>query len=121
MKIPGQLALILAFSYAGHILAVAAGVPLPAGVIGILLLLAGLRLGWFKENWLDQAAYFLMGNMALFFLPSAVEILENVESIRPVLGRLVLVCILTTVITFVASYATARALQKLTGKKDSEQ
>ena len=121
MNILKQFGIILGFAYCGHLLAYGLLVPLPASVIGLVLLLTGLRLRIVSEKWLDDTAHFLSANMAFFFLPSAVEILESYEHIHPVLAKLVLVCIASTIVTFLASYASVRALQKLTGKRSADQ
>jgi len=46
--------------------------------------------------------------MALFFLPSVVNIMQSYHIIAPVVGRLLLICLLTTVITFFAAYFGTR-------------
>lgn len=119
MKMLSQLAVILGLAYAGHLLAAGLGVPLPASVIGILLLLIALRTGRLAESRVEGAANFLTANMAFFFLPSAVEIIGNVEAVRPVLFRLILVCVLSTAATFFAAYGAVCALQK-TARKIAE-
>jgi holin-like protein len=119
MKIFAQLALILALAYVGHLCAAVLSVPLPASVIGLLLLLIGLRTGWIPERRIDSAATFLTANMAFFFLPSAVEILGGLELVRPVLFRLLAVVVLGALVTFLATYGTVRVLQKWTARKES--
>ncbi len=121
MKALGQLAIILGAAYLGHILAAGLSAPLPAGVIGILLLLAALRLRWLPEHKIDTAASFLMTNMAFFFLPAAVDIIGNIELVQNTLFRLLAVIALSTAATFFATYHTACALQKPAGKKKAEQ
>ncbi len=116
----GQLGLILAIAYCGHLAVTALSVPLPSSVVGLLLLLAGLRLGLVHEAWLGDAAHFLSANMAFFFLPSAVEIIENYDRIHPVLVRLVVVVVLSTIVTFLASYWAVRILQGLAKKGGRE-
>lgn len=121
MKLFGQLAIILAAAYIGHLLAAGLSAPLPAGVLGILLLLAALRLRRLAESSVDSAANFLMANMAFFFLPSAVDIIGNISLVRPVLFRLLAVIILSTAITFLATWHAVRILQKFTGNKEAGQ
>ncbi|MCD8139970.1 MAG: CidA/LrgA family protein [Planctomycetaceae bacterium] len=115
----GQIGLILALAYCGHLAVAGLSVPLPSSVVG-LLLLAGLRLGVVHEAWIGDAAHFLSANMAFFFLPSAVEILENYDRIHPVLVRLLAVCVISTVVTFLAAYWAVRMLQGLVKKGGRE-
>ncbi len=121
MKTLGQLALILGLAYLGHLLAAGLSAPLPAGVIGILLLLGCLRMKWIAREWIDDAARFLTANMAFFFLPPAVEIIDNMGAVRPVLFRLLLVCAAGTVCAFFATYIAVRLLRKTTGNKEAGQ
>ncbi|MCD8352671.1 MAG: CidA/LrgA family protein [Planctomycetaceae bacterium] len=116
----GQIGLILAIAYCGHLAVTGLSVPLPSSVVGLLLLLAGLRLGVVAEAWIGDAAHFLSANMAFFFLPSAVEIIENYDRIHPVLVRLLAVCIISTVVTFLAAYWSVRILQGLVKKGGRE-
>lgn len=112
MKVLGQLGIILGFAYAGHLLAFGLSISLPSSVLGLLLLLGALRLRLVPEEWLGDTAHFLSANMALFFLPPAVGIIENYHHINPVLGKLLFVCIASTL----ATYATVCALQRLGAK-----
>jgi holin-like protein len=113
MKFLGQLGIILAFAYAGHLFAAGLGVPFPASVIGILLLLGGLRTGWIKEERVDAAAQFLLANMAFFFVPSSVEIIGSAALVRPVLPKFLAVILISTVVAFFVTYAVVRGLRKL--------
>lgn len=121
MKVLGQLGIILGFAYAGHLLAHGLSIPLPSSVLGLLLLLGALRLRLVPEEWLGGTAHFLSVNMAFFFLPSAVGILENYHHINPVLGKLLFVCIASTLATFIATYAVVCALQGLRAKGKGKQ
>ncbi len=69
------VALLVAFDMAGvgvHRL----GVPLPAGVLGLLLLFAALSLGLVKLAWVERAATFLLRHMVLLFVPLTVGLLD---------------------------------------------
>ena len=113
-----QVGIIFGFSYCGYILAYGLSIPLPASVIGLLLLLVGLRLRIVSEKWIDDAAHFLSANMAFFFLPSTIDLLENHMRIHPVLGELFIVCIASTAVTFFATYHTVRVLRKFASKRN---
>ncbi|MDR3192394.1 MAG: CidA/LrgA family protein [Treponema sp.] len=113
MEILRQLGLILAFGFASEVIARYVPVGLPAGVLGILLVLAALGAKILKPEHFGKTADFVSGNMAFFFLPLAVTILQNYESIRPILLLFTGVCIITTVITFAAAYGTVRFLRRL--------
>jgi holin-like protein len=119
MEIIRQLGLIIGFGYAGELLAFFLPVRLPAGVLGIILVLAALATGLIKPRHLGKTADFISANMAFFFLPLAVAILQNYEAIRPVLIKVIAVCLISTLITFAVSYGTVRILRIVLEKRKS--
>lgn len=69
------VALLVVFNFAGvgvHRL----GVPLPAGVLGLLLLFVALSLGLMKLAWVERAASFLLRHMVLLFVPLTVGLID---------------------------------------------
>jgi holin-like protein len=113
MIIIKQLGLILAFAFAGEILARFIPGGLPASVIGILLMLAALGFRLLKNEHIARTADFLSGIMAFFFLPAAVTIIQNFEVILPVLWQLILIVVICTFFTFFVTYGTVRLLRRL--------
>jgi holin-like protein len=107
------LALILAFGFAGETLAYFSPVTLPASVLGLTLMLVCLGIKLIKPDQLGETADFLSGNMAFFFLPAAVTILQNLETIRPWVWQLLLICLVCSVFTFFVSYGTVRILRMI--------
>ena len=116
MRILGQLGLIFAFVYLGVRLSRILPAGLPASVLGMLLLLAALRLRLLPESFLAETGEFFGANMAFFFLPPAVDILEQYPLVRAFLPIILLICLLATIVTFLAAYLAAGAVQQWTGK-----
>lgn len=52
------------------------GVPLPSGVLGLLLLFLALSAGVVKLSWVERAAGFLLRHMVLLFVPLTVGLIE---------------------------------------------
>ena len=50
--------------------------PLPGGVLGMLILFALLLSGVIKEEWLTTATFPLLRHLSFFFIPIAVELME---------------------------------------------
>jgi len=76
------MAILLGFQLAGHVLHVAAGVPLPAGVLGLILFAACLFLGLVRLEWVEPAAGFLLRHMLLFFAPVVVGVVAFTPLLR---------------------------------------
>ena len=88
-------------------------------LIWLLLLLALLATGLLKIEHIREKADFLLANMAFFFLPAGVSVINYFD----VLGRsavaLVLVCLLSTVITFGATALSIRFTLRLLERRKS--
>jgi holin-like protein len=52
------------------------GVPLPGGVLGLLLFYSALTFGAIKMEWVDGAASLLLRHMVLLFVPLIVGLME---------------------------------------------
>ena len=52
------------------------GVPIPGGVLGLLLFYAGLQMGVVKLRWVERAAGFLLRHMVLLFIPLTVGLVD---------------------------------------------
>ena len=114
MVILNQLGIILTFGFAGEILSHLLPRSLPSSVLGMLLMLVALRTGFLKPERVGNVAGFFTVNMAFFFLPSAVNVLQNYDMLRPVLFKIFIICLISTVITFLATYFAVRLIQMLT-------
>lgn len=77
----------------------------------------------FGVNHIRQKADFLLQNMAFFFIPAGVGILEQFEFVKDSMWQLLLICLVTTLLTFGVTAAAVRfgvwLQKKLTGKEDS--
>jgi holin-like protein len=78
--VPG-FAIILGFDLLGLLLH-AVGVPLPAHVLGMILLAVALFAGWVKVEWIENAAGLLLRHMLLFFVPAIVGIITFASLLR---------------------------------------
>ena len=117
MRYIKQLGLILTFAFAGEICARLVPRGLPASVMGMIFLFAALAFRLLKPAQIGETADFLSGIMAFFFLPAAVTILQNYDVIRPVVWRLLVICVVCTFCTFFVSYGTVRLLRLLLNRK----
>jgi holin-like protein len=113
MGIFKQLGIILAFGYAGEIIAHFIPVGMPASVLGLVLMLAALGFRILKPEHLGATADFLSANMAFFFLPAVVTVLRNFDLVRPAVWRLLLICCVCAGITFGTTYGTVWLCRKI--------
>ena len=110
MRILAQLAVILAVSFLGQVIASLLPIPFPGSVISMILLFLLLLGRIVKVPQIQQTAEFLTGNMAFFFIPAGVGILENWELLAQNLAALAIIAVITTFLTFAAAAYTVRAV-----------
>lgn len=95
-----------------------AGVPIPAGVLGLLLFYAGLLLRIVKLEWVERAAGFLLRHMVLLFIPLTVGLMDMGGVLSRQLGT---IC-LSLVVSFVAVLLVTGVLgERLLGTTSDEQ
>ena len=110
MHIMGELALIFGICLVGEGVAALLPVAFPASVISMVLLMVLLLTGVVKDRHIQTASHFLVANMAFFFLPSFVGLLEHIELLKSQLVPLLLIVVLTTPVVYLITGWTVRLL-----------
>lgn len=82
------------------------GVPIPGGVLGLLLFYAGLLSGVIKLSWVESAAGALLRHMVLLFVPLTVGLME----LGKVLSRQAEAILASLLVSFVAVLLTTGLL-----------
>lgn len=75
------MTILLLLQFLGELLSSWLTLPVPGSVLGMVLLLFALLLGWVKVAWLEEAADLLLSNMALFFVPAGVGVMVHADLI----------------------------------------
>ena len=110
------LAFLLLLQAAGEGLARAFGLPFPGPVIGLVLLLAALRMAWIREP-VAVAAGFLLDHLSLLFVPVGVGVMTHLPLLGNYGGRMVLVVVLST---WIGLAVTAVALRLMASNDDAQ-
>lgn len=110
MNIMGELALIFGICLVGEGVVALLPVAFPASVISMVLLMVLLLTGVVKDRHIQTASHFLVANMAFFFLPSFVGLLEHIELLKSQLVPLLLIIVLTTPVVYLITGWTVRLL-----------
>lgn len=101
-----ELGIILAVCVLGEVISVLIGGVLPANILGMILLLILLASRLIKARQVEHAADFFLKNMAIFFLPVSLGILELYNQLKSQLVAIIAVCVITTFLTALATAAT---------------
>ena len=121
MKILKQFGIIFSVCWISIVIEHYLPFSFPASVIGMILLLLCLMTGVLKIEHVQEKADFLLGNMAFFFVPAGVSIINYFDVLKSSILQLIVICVVSTVITFAATVysvtLTVRLLEKRKGGK----
>jgi len=99
---------------AGNALSRLAGGYVSGNIIGMILLFSILSLRWVKAETVVPAARFLLGNMALFFVPYGVGLVDSYQVILDNFRAIVAACIFSVVVVL---YIAGRTFQHFNRKQ----
>ena len=71
-----QCAVLFAFLALGELIVFLTHIPVPASIIGMLLLAVALKLRAIRLAWVETAADFLVKNIGFFFVPAGVGVMR---------------------------------------------
>ncbi len=103
MKYLKQLLIILTISFIGEILAYLIPFPIPASIYGIIILFVCLNLGIIKLSQVNETGNFLIEIMPIMFIPAAVGIIENWETMHDSILKYIILLIVSTIVVMVCS------------------
>ncbi|ETD89037.1 LrgA [Pseudomonas aeruginosa VRFPA06] len=102
-RLAAELAVLIAFWWAGGWLAKAIGLPLPGGVVGLAALLLLFASGLLRPAWLQAGAGLLLAEMLLFFIPALMSLLDYGALLRSEGWRILLVIMLSTLLVMLVT------------------
>lgn len=120
MSIMGELALIFGICLVGEGVAAILPVAFPASVISMMLLMVLLLTGTIKDRHIERVTHFLVANMAFFFLPSFVGLLEHTELLKSRIIPLLIIVVATTPAVYLVTAWTVRLLMLRRREKGRE-
>ena len=116
-----QLCLVLGIYGAGCALASVLPIAIPGNILGMVLLVVLLATHILKTTYVSEACNYLIDNMSIFFIPAGVAIMGCFSLLEGSAAKFALVCIVTTVLVFLATSLTVMGvswLMKRFGKKE---
>ena len=123
MKLLIQIGIIFGVCWVGEGLSKL--LPLPGSVISMILLFLLLLTKLLKPAHIAEKSDFLLKNMAFFFIPAGVAIMESLGILWENLIPFLTVCFVTMVITFAATAYTVRLViwlqNRLSARKEGKQ
>lgn len=121
MKIIKQFGIIFSLCWLATVIEGLLPIAFPASVIAMLLLFVCLLAGVLKIDHIREKSDFLLANMAFFFIPAGVNVINYLDILKENWLPLLLICVITTVVTFAATaYSVRLTMRLLAGKKGAE-
>ena len=121
MKIIKQVGILFGICWISLAVEAVLPIPLPASVIGLVLLLLCLASGLIKIHHIQEKTDFLLGNMAFFFVPAGVSIIRYFDVLRSAAIPIGVICLVTTVLTFGATAWSVQLTVRLMKKRERKQ
>lgn len=103
---------ILFFWLVGNALSRVTGGYVSGNIIGMILLFAALCLRWVKAETVRPTAKFLLGSMALFFVPYGVGLMDSYRVLLDNLWAIVVSGIVSTIIVLLVPGMTFQRLNR---------
>ena len=117
MKIIIQIAIIFSICWDSQIVEALLPIAFPASVIGLVLLLILLLTRVLRVDHIREKSDFLLSNMAFFFIPAGVSIISYFDILASSLLPFLVVCVVSTVLTFVVTAYAVRLTRALMDRR----
>ena len=97
LKYIRQFVIILTIAFIGEVLKYLIPLQIPASIYGLILMLAALCLKIIPLDAVKDVGKFLIEVMPLMFIPAAVGLMESWTKISPILVKLIVIVVVSTV------------------------
>lgn len=120
MQILKQLLIIFLLCLIGEGISLILPFPFPASVISLILLFILLSADIIKTEQIRDISDFLLNNMAFFFIPAGVSIMEKYSFIGSSIVPILAITLITTILTFAAAGYTVSFLIKFLNRQEEK-
>ena len=116
MRILFQLAIVFGLCLVGQFVSDILPIAIPASIISLVLLLLLLLIKAVKPRQIQEISEFLLKNMAFLFIPAGVSVVQQYTYLKGHILVLALICIITTLLTFLVTAFTVTGVMRLQEK-----
>ena len=120
MKVFNQIGILLGVWAAGELVSqfIKNIISIPGSILGMIILFLLLQFKVISEEKIKDVADFLLGNMAFFFVPAGVSIINYFDILKSTVLQLLVICVVSTIVTFaVTAYAVTLTVKLMEKKK----
>lgn len=120
MKIIKQIGIVFCVCWVSMVIENLLPFAFPASVIGMILLFVCLLTGRLKMEHIQEKADFLLENMAFFFIPAGVSIINYFDVLKNSVLQLIVICVVSTVVTFAVTAYSVMLTIKIMNRRKGE-
>lgn len=110
----GQFGIILGILVLGEFLQIRFNLPIPATILGMIILLFLMITRIVKLKWVEDIGNTLLDNLSILFIPAGVGIIREVDLFK---GHLISLSVIVLISTTVVIVVTGYTIQVLESKK----
>lgn len=113
MKILLQIGVVLLICLISEAVSLLLPFPFPGSVLAMIVLFILLVTGILKVDHIREKSDFMLKNMAFFFIPAGVGMIEYFDVLKECLLPFLVICVVSTVLTFAVTAGTVALVMKL--------
>ena len=116
-----QLGIIFGICFISQIIEALLPFAFPATVIGLILSFILLLFKILKIKHIQKVSDFLLGNMAILFVPAGVNIINYLDVLKETFIPVIVICVVSTIVTFaVTAYSIKLTLHLMNRRKKKD-
>ena len=119
MKFFRESILLLSIYFVSEIISKLLNLPVPGSIIGMILLFVLLTSNIIKIEKVENLANFFLDHLAFFFIPASVGLMTSFGALKGSILKIVILCILTTIIVLSATALTVEFICKKKSKLEN--
>jgi holin-like protein len=109
-----QICFLTVLFWLGNLITKYLHIPLPGSIVGLIILFLLLQIKVVKIEWIERGATWLLAELLLFFIPSAVGVVNYQQVISSQGVKLITVIVLSTLTVMAFTGITAQFIAKRT-------
>lgn len=117
MKLLREAIIILTIYLLGTFISSYLNLPVPGNILGMLILLFLLCTKIIKLDQIETISNFLLDHLAFFFIPAGVGLMSSADIIKDSWIKLIILCIITTIIIIASTGLIVQLISKKSKKK----
>lgn len=121
MKYVRQFVIIMLFTFLGEVLKALLPLPVPASIYGLIMLLIALETKLLPLASVQDVGEFFVEIMPLTFIPAGVGLLESWGVMKPMLGSLILIVVVSTILVMAISGLVTQGVIALRKRRNMDE